>query len=98
MSDVKRMESTKTARTARQGAALAERNTRLDAEQVVSGGPDILTYLSQTRPTLDLADTSSSRSSSLNIPGLRDEAVKAYSKWHHLKIGYSWIKTTVMQC
>jgi hypothetical protein len=37
------MESSKTARTAGRGATatgLAERNTRLDAEQVVSGGPD----------------------------------------------------------
>jgi hypothetical protein len=47
----------------------------------------ILTYPSQTGSTLNLADSSSSRSCSLSIPGLRNEAMKAYSKWHCLKVG-----------
>jgi hypothetical protein len=48
-------------------------------------------YLSQAladgsrRSTLDLADDPSSRPS-LSIPGLRDDAVDAYCKWHCSKV------------
>jgi len=47
----------------------------------------IPTHPSQSGSKQDLADSSSSRSCSLSIPGLRDEAVKAYSKWHCSKVG-----------
>jgi len=41
----------------------------------------------QSESTLDVADSSFSQSCSLNIPGLRDEAVKVYSKWQCSKVG-----------
>jgi hypothetical protein len=44
-------------------------------------------YPRQSGSTVDLTDISSSRSCFLTIPGLRDEGVKAYSKWHCLKVG-----------
>lgn len=46
----------------------------------------IPTHLSQSGSIQGLAGSSPSRSCSLSIPRLRDDTVKAYSKWHCLKV------------
>jgi hypothetical protein len=77
---------------AEQQQHLDQKRKRRDSNSSSTGHPPMIindyipTHPSQSGSIPDLADISSSRPCSLSIPGLRDDAVKAYCEWHCLKI------------